>query len=115
MSGSGDVAARANFCTLDANGNIVDRRAGRIPNEVSIPILEKLKSVQIPGVTIEVNLVKEYRFSVVMRGEGLNCSPERYRPPDDRYPPLSSKSHRSSMLNILLNCSISGSLRLAKY
>ena len=72
--GSGDVAARANFCTLDAGGNIVDRRAGRIPNEVSIPILEKLKSVQIPGVTIEVNLVKEYRFSVVMRGEGLNAA-----------------------------------------
>jgi 2,3-bisphosphoglycerate-independent phosphoglycerate mutase len=68
----GDVAARANFCTLDVHGNITDRRAGRIPNDVSIPILEKLKLVQIPGVTVDVNLVKEYRFSVVMRGEGLN-------------------------------------------
>src|SRR5438876_6504308 len=28
----GDVAARGNFCTLDAEGNITDRRAGRIPD-----------------------------------------------------------------------------------
>jgi len=74
--GPGDVAARANFCTLDAEGKITDRRAGRIGNEISLPIVEKLKSVQIPTVTVEVNLVKEYRFSVVMRGEGLNAALE---------------------------------------
>ncbi len=68
----GDVAARGNFCTIDADGNISDRRAGRISNEVSLPIIEKLKKVQIPGVTVEVNLVKEYRFSIVMRGAGLH-------------------------------------------
>src|SRR5436189_1095467 len=28
----GDVAARGNFCTLDADGRVVDRRAGRIPD-----------------------------------------------------------------------------------
>ncbi|MFC1997828.1 2,3-bisphosphoglycerate-independent phosphoglycerate mutase, partial [Chloroflexota bacterium] len=72
--GPGDVAARGNFCTLDTNGKITDRRAGRIPNEVSIPILEKLKPVQIPDVSVEVNLVKEYRFSIVMRGKGLNTA-----------------------------------------
>src|SRR3954454_16337711 len=27
---SGDVAARANFCTIDGRGIVVDRRAGRI-------------------------------------------------------------------------------------
>src|ERR1700757_2979942 len=30
---AGDVAARANFCTLDAKGIVTNRRAGRIPTE----------------------------------------------------------------------------------
>lgn len=70
----GDVAARGNFCTLDSAGNITDRRAGRIPTPEALPVVEKLKNIVIPGVTTEVRHVKEYRFAVVMRGEGL--SPE---------------------------------------
>src|SRR5207248_3492670 len=31
---AGDVAARANFCTLDAKGIVTDRRAGRIDTKV---------------------------------------------------------------------------------
>jgi len=31
---AGDVAARANFCTLDAKGIVTDRRAGRIDTTV---------------------------------------------------------------------------------
>ena len=41
----GDVAIRANFCTLDATGNITDRRAGRIPTEESAPLAIKLREV----------------------------------------------------------------------
>jgi 2,3-bisphosphoglycerate-independent phosphoglycerate mutase len=67
----GDVAARGNFCTLDKEGTIIDRRAGRIPNDEAIPIVEKLSAVEIPGIKIDVQHVKEYRFAVVMRGENL--------------------------------------------
>jgi 2,3-bisphosphoglycerate-independent phosphoglycerate mutase len=67
-----DVAARGNFCTLDEDGIIIDRRAGRLPNEESAPIVEILQGVQIPEVDVEVRQVKEYRFTIVMRGEGLN-------------------------------------------
>jgi 2,3-bisphosphoglycerate-independent phosphoglycerate mutase len=72
----GDVAARGNFCTLDVEGKIVDRRAGRIPTEVARPLVEKLRTVQVPGMTVEVNVVKEYRFSIVLRGENLNAALE---------------------------------------
>src|SRR6185503_3537214 len=39
----GDVAARANFCTLDAAGVVTDRRAGRISSEVCARLVETLK------------------------------------------------------------------------
>lgn len=67
----GDVAVRGNFCTVDGNGIITDRRAGRISSEEAAPLIEKLKAIQLPGVTIEAKHVKEYRFALVMRGEGL--------------------------------------------
>lgn len=66
----GDVAIRANFCTLDGEGNIADRRAGRIPTEESAPLAIKLREVSIPGVKIFVEPVKEHRFVVVFRGQG---------------------------------------------
>lgn len=68
---NGDVAARGNFCTLDENGLIVDRRAGRIPSEVGARMVEKLRTIKLPGVEVFVEPVKEYRFVVVLRGPGL--------------------------------------------
>ncbi len=69
--GPNDVAVRCNFCTLDAEGKISDRRAGRIPSEESAPLAVKLRQVKVPGVQIFVDPVKEHRFVVVFRGEGL--------------------------------------------
>jgi 2,3-bisphosphoglycerate-independent phosphoglycerate mutase len=70
--GPKDVAARGNFCTLDSSGLISDRRAGRIPSEESFKVVERLQAVKIPGVETFVKPVKEHRFVVVFRGEGLD-------------------------------------------
>lgn len=67
----GDVAVRGNFCTLGPDGLITDRRAGRISSESAQPAIAKLQSIRIPGVSLEVRHVKEYRFAVVMRGAEL--------------------------------------------
>ncbi|MGI6401845.1 MAG: 2,3-bisphosphoglycerate-independent phosphoglycerate mutase [Thermoguttaceae bacterium] len=66
-----DVCVRCNFCTVDDQGLITDRRAGRIPTEESTKVVELLKAVKIPGVEVFVEPVKEHRFVVVFRGEGL--------------------------------------------
>ena len=69
--GPDDVAIRGNFCTLDADGHISDRRAGRIGNDVAAPLCEKLDGITIDGVEVFVRHVKEYRLVVVFRGAGL--------------------------------------------
>ena len=68
----GDVAARGNFCTVDAQGLITDRRAGRIASEAAIPLVDRLKTIRLPGVEVLVEPVKEYRFVLVLRGSGLS-------------------------------------------
>ncbi|MDQ3980736.1 MAG: 2,3-bisphosphoglycerate-independent phosphoglycerate mutase [Actinomycetota bacterium] len=69
----GDVAARGNLATLDENGIIVDRRAGRIPDSEAREIVRFLaERVDVAGV--EVLLVHEagHRVLVVLRGAGLD-------------------------------------------
>ena len=67
----GDVAIRCNFCTIDDQDRITDRRAGRISSQESAPLAISLRKIQIPGIEIFVEPVKEHRFVVVFRGEGL--------------------------------------------
>jgi 2,3-bisphosphoglycerate-independent phosphoglycerate mutase len=62
-----DVAARGNFCTLDANGLISDRRAGRIKSEAAAALVQRLKMISLPGVQVFVEPVKEHRFVLVLR------------------------------------------------
>jgi 2,3-bisphosphoglycerate-independent phosphoglycerate mutase len=67
---AGDVAARGNFCTVDAAGRITDRRAGRIPTEVSVRLTERLRRIRLPGVEMFVEPGKDYRFVLVLRARG---------------------------------------------
>ncbi len=65
-----DVAARGNFCTLDAQGRIVDRRAGRIATEQTAALCESLRAIQLPDVTLFVEPVREHRFVLALRSNG---------------------------------------------
>jgi len=67
-----DIAIRGNFCTVDEDGLIVDRRAGRIPTEKSAELCELLSDIELAGVETFVRPVKEYRFALVLRGPGLS-------------------------------------------
>jgi len=69
----GDVAARANFCTVDASGIVTDRRAGRIASETCAKLVEKLKRTcaRIEDVDVMLQAGKGHRFVAVLRGPGL--------------------------------------------
>ncbi|MFB0557001.1 MAG: phosphoglycerate mutase, partial [Dehalococcoidia bacterium] len=69
-----DIAARGNFCTIDNRGIITDRRAGRISTEKNAELCQLLNKIAIDGAEILVTPVKEHRFVLILRGEGL--SPE---------------------------------------
>jgi 2,3-bisphosphoglycerate-independent phosphoglycerate mutase len=83
-----DVAARGNFCSLDRQGLITDRRAGRIPTEVGARLCAKLRKIELPGVETFVEPVKEYRFVLVLRGEGLYDGLTETDPQQTGKPPL---------------------------
>ena len=90
--GPDDVAARGNFCTLDATGRISDRRAGRIATERSRRIVERLRAVEAgiagQGVELFVEPVREHRFVLVLRGEGLSDAVTETDPQRTDVPPL---------------------------
>jgi 2,3-bisphosphoglycerate-independent phosphoglycerate mutase len=70
---AGDIAARANFCTLDAKGIVRDRRAGRIETAVCEELCELLsqKVKKVDGAEVIIKPGKGHRFVVVFRGKGL--------------------------------------------
>lgn len=69
--GPNDVAARGNFASADALGNLTDRRAGRISTETNQELVRLLREIKLPGVETFVETVKEHRFVLVLRGQGL--------------------------------------------
>lgn len=85
-----DVAARLNFCTLDENGNVSDRRAGRIATELNEKLCEKIRS-QVkhpPEVEFFIQTVSEHRAVLVLRGDGLGGLINDTDPQKTGVPPL---------------------------
>src|SRR3954469_294412 len=58
--GARDVATRGNFWTVDDKGLITARRAGRPTTERCVAMCKKLQTIQIPGVEVFVEPVREH-------------------------------------------------------
>ena len=86
-----DVAARLNFCTTDADGNVTDRRAGRIGDDENGRLLEKIRRNLSPpdGVEVLFETVAEHRALMVLRGDGLDDDIGETDPQAVGTPPLS--------------------------
>ena len=85
--GPNDVAVRGNYCTVDKDRLVTDRRAGRIKNEISIE-LSQLLTTQIEDVAFLVKTVREHRLAIVMRGSGLSADITDSDPLKNDYHPL---------------------------
>ena len=72
---AGDLAARLNLATLDGEGRVQDRRAGRPSDEEGRRVVEKARKSITPPEGIEVYLEheKEHRAVLILRGEGLGA------------------------------------------
>ena len=70
--GPDDLAARGNFCTVDTDGRITDRRAGRIGTDINQELARLLETIRIEGAEIFIEPVKEHRFAFIMRSPGLH-------------------------------------------
>jgi 2,3-bisphosphoglycerate-independent phosphoglycerate mutase len=100
---AGDVAARANFCTLNPDGLVVsDRRAGRIDTSVCerlcALLTANIKRVGDTEVIIKPGM--EHRFAVVFRGKGLegpltDADPHREGRPIPVAAPVNPKSAKA--------------------
>jgi 2,3-bisphosphoglycerate-independent phosphoglycerate mutase len=85
----GDVAARGNLATIDAGGDVVDRRAGRPSDEEARRVVERLSAqVRVDGVEVGFHHERGHRFLVVLRGEGLDPRVSDTDPQHVGTPPL---------------------------
>jgi len=87
-----DVAARGNFCTVDADGVIIDRRAGRISSEAARELVAKLQQIRVPGAEVFVEPVREYRFVLVLRGAEAAADVDDTDPGRTGVPPLEPRA-----------------------
>ncbi len=91
-----DLAARGNFCTVDEKGLIVDRRAGRIPTEECARMIGLIDDITLPGVEIIVKPVRDYRFALIFRGDGLSDAVNETDPQRTGVEPLKVKAEEDS-------------------
>ena len=86
----GDIAIRLNFATIDAQGRVTDRRAGRPSDDENRRLIAKLREgVQAPGgLKIFFESEKEHRAVLVLRGRALSAELGDTDPQEEGVPPL---------------------------
>ena len=106
---AGDIAARANFCTLDNKGIVTDRRAGRIETAVCEELCGLLsqKVKNVGDVEVIIKAGKGHRFVVLFRGKGLegpltDADPHREGLPIPTVEPVDSKSQKAKKAATLI-------------
>jgi len=89
-----DLLIRINFATIDKDGIVVDRRAGRIDNDTNKRICRKLQENirKISDVEVIFEPVKEHRALLVMRGDGLCEDIQETDPQKTGFPALPPKA-----------------------
>jgi 2,3-bisphosphoglycerate-independent phosphoglycerate mutase len=87
---TGDVAARINFATLDQEGHVTDRRAGRIESKTNQRLCKKIKDALDLDMKGEFFLetVSEHRALLVLRGQKLGGNLQDTDPQQTGAPPL---------------------------
>jgi 2,3-bisphosphoglycerate-independent phosphoglycerate mutase len=88
-----DVCARLNFCTIDSNGNVTDRRAGRIATDLNEKLCNKLQeSITLSdGIEFFLRTESEHRALLVIRGEDLGGNIDDTDSQKTGVPPLPAK------------------------
>ena len=97
----GDIAARGNFCTVDDKGVITHRRAGRISTDKNTVLSRLLNNIAIEGAETSVLPVKEHRFVLILRGDGLSpeladSDPQQLRLPPRKIEALSPQAQKTA-------------------
>ncbi|HHY47836.1 MAG TPA: 2,3-bisphosphoglycerate-independent phosphoglycerate mutase [Firmicutes bacterium] len=101
--GPKDVAARGNFCTVNEEGIVVDRRAGRIPTEKTRELCGLLKDIKVEGAEVMIVPGKIHRFVVVFRGDDLSgdladSDPQKEGKPPKQVKALSPAAERTARI-----------------
>ena len=90
----GDVAARGNLATLDAEGRVSDRRAGRLPDAEAVEVVKKLsENVAIDGVEVTIAHEAQHRVLVIFRGPDLSAALSDTDPQRTGVPPSHPMAH----------------------
>jgi len=86
----GDIAFRTNFATINPEGVITDRRAGRI-REGTDQLAKLFEGLEIDGIEILLEAGTEHRAALILRGDGLSDQVSENDPHVERKEPLEFK------------------------